>query len=57
MSTGWIISIILFVGIWAYVTYTIFKAPLMPDDFELKEEDIWPLDERPEIEEDANKEN
>ena len=30
---------------------------IMPDDFELKEEDIWPLDERPDTEEDANKEN
>tara|TARA_R100000541_G_scaffold44121_1_gene51268 strand:- start:81 stop:254 length:174 start_codon:yes stop_codon:yes gene_type:complete len=57
MSTGWIIGIVVFVAIWAYVTYEIFTAPLMPEDFELKEEDIWPLDERPNIEEDANKKN
>jgi|TARA_R110001583_G_scaffold1182_3_gene9841 hypothetical protein len=57
MSTGWIIGIVIFVAIWIWITYEIFNAPLMPDDFELKEEDIWPLDERPDTEEDANKEN
>lgn len=57
MSTGWIISIVIFVAIWIWVTYEIFNAPLMPDDFELKEEDIWPLDERPNTKEDANEKN
>tara|TARA_B100000768_G_scaffold67753_1_gene65142 strand:+ start:569 stop:742 length:174 start_codon:yes stop_codon:yes gene_type:complete len=57
MSTGWIIGIVIFVAIWIWVTYEIFNAPLMPDDFELKEEDIWPLDERPNTKEDANEKN
>ena len=59
MSTGWIIGIAIFVAIWIWVIYEIFNAPLMPDDFELKDEDIWPADEWPDPleEEDANKEN
>ena len=59
MSTGWIIGIAIFVAIWIWIIYEIFNAPLMPDDFELKDEDIWPADEWPDPleEEDANKEN
>ena len=37
--------------------WSILTAPLMPDDYGIKPEDIWPLDERPDTEEDANKEN
>ena len=51
MSTGWIIGIVIFVAIWVWLTYEVINAPLMPDDFDLKEEDIWPLDERPNIKE------
>jgi len=51
MGTVWIIGIVIFVAIWAWVIYEMFNAPLMPDDFELKDEDIWPLDERPSKEE------
>ena len=51
MSTGWIIGIAIFVAIWIWVIYEIFNAPLMPDDFELKDEDIWPgNDERSDFE-------
>tara|TARA_R100000544_G_C2219573_1_gene56639 strand:- start:145 stop:318 length:174 start_codon:yes stop_codon:yes gene_type:complete len=57
MSKALIIGIVIFVITWVWITYEICTAPIMPDDFELKEEDIWPLDERPNIEEDANKEN
>ena len=49
MSTGWIIGIAIFVAIWIWVIYEIFNAPLMPDDFELKDEDIWPADEWPDL--------
>ena len=57
MSTGWIISIVIFVAIWVWLTYEVINAPLMPDDFELKDEDIWPLDERPNTKEDADEKN
>tara|TARA_R110001592_G_scaffold174387_1_gene413222 strand:+ start:589 stop:762 length:174 start_codon:yes stop_codon:yes gene_type:complete len=57
MSTGWIIGIVIFVAIWIWLTYEIINAPLMPDDFELKDEDIWPLDERPNTKEDADEKN
>tara|TARA_R100000935_G_C2780006_1_gene141299 strand:+ start:622 stop:789 length:168 start_codon:yes stop_codon:yes gene_type:complete len=40
------------VVIWGMVT-----APTMPDDFEIKEKDIWPLNQQPDTKEDANKEN
>tara|TARA_B110000977_G_C10585592_1_gene302245 strand:+ start:255 stop:416 length:162 start_codon:yes stop_codon:yes gene_type:complete len=48
----WILTgIIIFVAVWVWIGYELINAPLMPDDFELKEEDIWPLDERPELNE------
>ncbi len=47
MSTGWIIGIVIFVLCWAWLAYELYHAPLMPDDFDLKEEDIWPEIERP----------
>tara|TARA_B100000900_G_scaffold315500_1_gene274410 strand:+ start:332 stop:499 length:168 start_codon:yes stop_codon:yes gene_type:complete len=47
ISKALIIGIAIFVGCWAWIAYEIYTAPLMPDDFELKEEDIWPEIERP----------
>ena len=47
MSKVLIIGISFFVVSWLWILYEIYYAPLMPDDFELKEEDIWPEIERP----------
>tara|TARA_B100000900_G_C20226552_1_gene572099 strand:- start:64 stop:228 length:165 start_codon:yes stop_codon:yes gene_type:complete len=47
MSTGWIIVIVLFVLGWLWLAYELYHAPLMPDDFDLKEEDVWPDIEKP----------
>jgi hypothetical protein len=47
MSKVLIIGIAFFVVSWLWIVYEIYHAPLMPDDFELKEEDIWPEIERP----------
>ena len=47
MSKGLIILGAFFILSWCWIAYEIWRAPLMPDDFDLKEEDIWPLDERP----------
>ena len=57
MTKGLIILGAFFILSWCWIAYEIWTAPLMPDDFELKEKDIWPLDQRPDTEEDANKEN
>ena len=57
MSTGWISCKVVFVAISIWLTYEIINATLMPDDFELKDEDIWPLDERPNTKEEANEKN
>ena len=56
-TTIWMSIGIVFVIVWGIIIWEICSAPLMPDDFELKEEDIWPLDERPNTEEDADKKN
>ena len=47
MGIGWIIGIVIFVAIWVWLAYEIWTAPLMPDDYDLKEEDIWPVNEWP----------
>tara|TARA_B100000780_G_C20843167_1_gene335080 strand:- start:433 stop:600 length:168 start_codon:yes stop_codon:yes gene_type:complete len=47
-----VVVISLGITVWSLLT-----APLMPDDYGLKPEDIWPLDERPDTEEDANEED
>jgi hypothetical protein len=31
----------------AFIGWALYSAPLMPDDYDLKEEDIWPADEWP----------
>ena len=36
-----------FVLIWVWIAFEIHRAPLMPDDFDLREEDIWLEIERP----------
>ena len=50
-TTIWMSIGIVFVIVWGIIIWELCNAPLMPDDFELKEEDIWPLDERPNTEE------
>tara|TARA_R100000541_G_scaffold38121_1_gene45942 strand:- start:1057 stop:1230 length:174 start_codon:yes stop_codon:yes gene_type:complete len=57
MWTFGIIIICIVVISLVWICWEIYNAPLMPDDYDLKEEDIWPLDQRPDTEEDANKEN
>ena len=47
MGTWIIIGIVMFVLCWCWLAYELYNAPLMPDDFDLKEEDIWPMEERP----------
>lgn len=41
MSKGFIIGIVIFVASWVWIAYEIYRAPLMPDDYDLREEDIW----------------
>lgn len=36
-----------FILLWVWLAFEIHRAPLMPDDFDLREEDIWPEIERP----------
>ena len=38
----YVISIVL-------IAWSLYTAPTMPDDYDLRPEDIWPLDERPTI--------
>jgi|TARA_B100000780_G_scaffold61220_1_gene39427 hypothetical protein len=53
----WLIILGVIVISLGITVWSILTAPLMPDDYGIKPEDIWPLDERPDTEEDANKEN
>ena len=53
MSKGLIILGAFFILSWCWLAYEIWTAPLMPEDFDLKEEDIWPLDEIPDIKKDG----
>jgi len=36
-----------FALLWVWVGFEIYRSPLMPDDFDLTEEDMWLYDERP----------
>jgi hypothetical protein len=47
METWMIVGLVSFVVGWLWIAYEIYRAPLMPDDFDLREEDIWPEEERP----------
>tara|TARA_Y100000361_G_C10845712_1_gene181817 strand:- start:21 stop:350 length:330 start_codon:yes stop_codon:yes gene_type:complete len=47
METWMIVGLISFVLGWVWIAYEIYRAPLMPEDFDLREEDIWPGEERP----------
>lgn len=49
MAKGLIILGVFFILSWCWIAYEIWTAPLMPDDFELKDEDIWPVDEWPDL--------
>ena len=54
----WIIVVgIAFVLCFIWIAYEVQNAPLMPDDFDLKEDDIWPEIERPCNEEESSKED
>tara|TARA_Y100000389_G_scaffold98622_1_gene95290 strand:- start:2925 stop:3143 length:219 start_codon:yes stop_codon:yes gene_type:complete len=46
---GIIILVAFFIITGCWIAYAIWTAPLMPDDFDLKEEDIWPADEWPDL--------
>ena len=48
----WKVLGILFIVNVAFIGWSLYTAPLMPDDYDLKEEDIWPVDEWSNIEED-----
>ena len=43
----WKVLGILFIVNVAFIGWSLYTAPLMPDDYDLKEEDIWPADEWP----------
>jgi len=45
VSTWLIIAICIFVIGWIYLLWEIYKAPIMPDDYGLTEEDMWPGEE------------
>ena len=49
MTKGLIILGVFFILSWCWIAYAIWTAPLMPDDFELKDEDIWPVEEWPDL--------
>ena len=49
MGKGLIVLGAFFILSWCWIAYEIWTAPLMPDDFELKDEDIWPADEWPDL--------
>ena len=53
----WLIILGLVIVSLCITIWSIWTAPLMPDDYDIKPEDIWPLDERPDTEEDANEED
>ena len=47
----WIICIAIFIISWCVMGYGLYTADVVPDDFELKDEDIWPgNDERSDVE-------
>jgi hypothetical protein len=48
----WKVLGILFIVNVAFIGWSLYTAPLMPDDYDLKEEDIWHVDEWSNIEED-----
>jgi hypothetical protein len=43
----WWIILGMLISALCFIAYLIMFAPLMPDDYDLKEDDIWPLDEKP----------
>tara|TARA_R110000803_G_scaffold172766_1_gene235574 strand:+ start:353 stop:586 length:234 start_codon:yes stop_codon:yes gene_type:complete len=43
----WKVIGVAFIANLAFIGWLLYTAPLMPDDFELKDEDIWPADEWP----------
>ena len=60
MGTFGIIIICIIVISFVCIGWSLYTAPLMPDNYDLREEDIWPADEWPDLleeEKHANKEN
>ena len=53
----WLIILGLFVISLCITIWSIWTAPLMPDDYGLKEEDIWPGDEMPDLLDDEEAES
>ena len=51
-----ILGILYIVGV-AFVVWSLYTAPLMPDDYSLNEEDIWPADEWPDLLDDEEDES
>ena len=43
----WKVIGVAFIANLAFIGWSLYTAPLMPDDYDLKEEDIWPADEWP----------
>ena len=42
----WWILLIIFAISQCFIIWSMVNAPTMPDNFDIKEEDIWPLDQR-----------
>ena len=45
----WKVLGILYIVNVAFIVWSLYTAPLMPDDYGLNEEDIWPADEWPDL--------
>ncbi len=44
----WIIGIVFAVS-WILIIWSLYTAPMMPDNYDLREEDIWPAEEWPDL--------
>jgi len=42
----WIV-IGLYVICQVFLVWAVYTAPLMPDDYDIKEKDVWPINEKP----------
>ena len=56
MNTLEIIGIVYAVGV-AWLAYEMYTSPIMPDNYDLREEDIWPEDQRPNKDKSIRKES
>ena len=53
----WKVLGILYIVNVAFIVWSLYTAPLMPDDYGLNEEDIWPADEWPDLLDDEEDES